>query len=252
MKKRIIALALLVCLTLTFAACQKHNAPNNPDIPKTGAPVTTEAPASTAEPTTTAAPATTTKPTTTAAPTTTTKPTTTAAPTTTTKPTTTAAPTTTTKPTTTAAPTTTKKPTTTAAPTTTTKAPEKVDLSALANRIIASAGVSGAMPLPKERLTDLYGIAQGDIASAGCFITMNGSFPEEAIMIEAKDGAAKGRITAALNTRLADVLVQAENYDAENYALAKQCKVISKGNYVALFVSPKHAAMESAFLGAVK
>lgn len=107
------------------------------------------------------------------------------------------------------------------------------------------------MPLPKERLTDLYGIAQSDIASAGCFITMNGSFPEEAIMIEAKDNAAKGRIVSALNTRLSDVLVQAQNYDPEDYALARQCKVISSGSYVALFVSPAHAAMESAFRSAV-
>jgi cytoskeletal protein RodZ len=235
MKKRIIALALTAVLALTLAACGRTETPDDTTVP---APIeSTEAPTTTA-PTTTA-------PTTTA-------PTTTAAPTTTTKPTTTAAPTTTTKPTTTAAPTTTTKPTTTAAPTTTTKAPEKVDLSALSKKIISSAGVEGAMPLPKERLTDLYGIAQSDVASAGCFITMNGSFPEEAVMVEAKDGAAKGRIVSALNTRLADVLVQAENYDAENYALAKQCKVITKGNYVALFVSPKHAAMESAFLAAVK
>ena len=235
MKKRIIALALTAVLALALAACGRTETPDDTTVP---APIEgTEAPTTTA-PTTTA-------PTTTA-------PTTTAAPTTTTKPTTTAAPTTTTKPTTTAAPTTTTKPTTTAAPTTTTKAPEKVDLSALSKKIISSAGVEGAMPLPKERLTDLYGIAQSDVASAGCFITMNGSFPEEAVMVEAKDGAAKGRIVSALNTRLADVLVQAENYDAENYALAKQCKVITKGNYVALFVSPKHAAMESAFLAAVK
>jgi cytoskeletal protein RodZ len=235
MKKRIIALALTAVLALALAACGRTETPDDTTVP---APIeSTEAPTTTA-PTTTA-------PTTTA-------PTTTAAPTTTTKPTTTAAPTTTTKPTTTAAPTTTTKPTTTAAPTTTTKAPEKVDLSALSKKIISSAGVEGAMPLPKERLTDLYGIAQSDVASAGCFITMNGSFPEEAVMVEAKDSAAKGRIVSALNTRLADVLVQAENYDAENYALAKQCKVITKGNYVALFVSPKHAAMESAFLAAVK
>ena len=213
MKKRIIAIALLVVLTLTLCACKNND--------KTPAEDTTPV-VSTQDTTTTA-------PTTTEAPTTTT-----AAPTTTT-----AAPTTTT-----AAPT-----TTTAAPTTTQK---MVDLSALSNQIIKSAGVEGAMPLPKERLTDLYGIAQADIASAGCFITMNGSFPEEAIMIEAKDSGAQSRIVSALNTRLADVLVQAENYDAENYALAKQCKVITSGNYVALFVSPHHAAMESAFNSAVK
>ena len=209
MKKRIIAIALLVVLVLTLAACgTAHNAPDNPDISHTGTPSTTE-------------------------------PTTTEAPTTTQAPTTTVAPTTTT-----AAPT-----TTTAAPTTTAKT---VDLSALSNQIISKAGVEGAMPLPKERLTDLYGIAQADIASAGCFITVNGSFPEEAIMIEAKDSGAQSRIVSALNTRLADVMVQAQNYDAENYALAKQCKVITAGNYVALFVSPQHAAMESAFNAAVK
>ncbi len=212
MKKRIIAIALLVVLTLTLCACKNNSEP---------ADDTTT--------TTTAA----------AAPdTTTTAPTTTEAPTTTT-----AAPTTTT-----AAPTT----TTTAAPTTTTQAAKTVDLSALSNQIIKSAGVEGAMPLPQDRLTDLYGIAQSDIASAGCFITVNGSFPEEAIMIEAKDSAAQSRIVSALNTRLADVMVQAENYDAENYALAKQCKVITAGNYVALFVSPQHAAMESVFNAAVK
>ena len=213
MKKRIIAIALLVVLTLTLCACKNND--KNPAQDTT--PVV-----STEDTTTTAAPTTTTAPTTTEAPTTTT-----------------AAPTTTT-----AAPT-----TTTTAPTTTQKT---VDLSALSNQIINSAGVEGAMPLPKERLTDLYGIAQADIASAGCFITMNGSFPEEAIMIEAKDSGAQSRIVSALNTRLADVLVQAENYDAENYALAKQCKVITSGNYVALFVSPHHAAMESAFNSAVK
>ena len=230
MKRRILAVALLLCLVLALAAC-KDNEPQND--PTATTPVVTQTDEPTTVPTTPAP--------TTEAPTTTTKPTTTAAPTTTTKPTTTAAPTTTTKPTTTAAPT-----------TTTTEAPKKVDLSSLSSRMISQVGVEGAMLLAKERLTDLYGIAQSDIASAGCFITMNGSFPEEAIMIEAKDSGAKSRIVSALNTRLSDVLVQAENYDAANYALAKQCKVISNGNYVALFVSPKHAAMESMFNNAVK
>ena len=216
MKKRIAAVLMLLCLSLTLFACKGNDSNTTTASP---APETTAAP-TTAAPTT-AAP-------TTAAPTT-------AAPTT-------AAPTT-------AAPTTAAP--TTAAPTTT-AAPKKVDLSALSNQMISKVGVSGAMPLPKERLTDLYGIAQGDIASAGAFITVNGSFPEEAIMIEASSDSAKGRIASALNTRLSDVLVQAENYDAENYALAKQCKVITSGNYVALFVSPLHAAMESFFLNAVQ
>ena len=101
-------------------------------------------------------------------------------------------------------------------------------------------------------LTTAYGTFFRISGPSRLAFTMNGSFPEEAIMIEAKDSGAQSRIVSALNTRLADVLVQAENYDAENYALAKQCKVITSGNYVALFVSPHHAAMESAFNSAVK
>lgn len=265
MKKRWMALLLIACLALSLCACKGKdvNEPETQSDPaaavaadESTAADTSETPSETAAPTTTettTAPTTTAKPTTTAAPTTTTtKPTTTAAPTTTAKPTTTKAPTTTAKPTTTKP--TTTKPTTTKAPTTkptTTQAEKTVDLTALRDRIISSAGVQGAMPLPKERLTDLYGIAQGDIASAGCFITVNGSFPDEAIMIEAKNSAAKSRIVSALNTRLSDVLVQAQNYDPEDYALARQCKVITSGNYVALFVSPSHAAMESTFRSAV-
>ena len=258
MKKRWMALLLIACMALSLCACKGKEENEQASDPSAAVAAQesetadlTEAPTTTAAPTTTettTAPTTTTKPTTTAAPTTTTtKPTTTAAPTTTAKPTTTKAPTTTAKPTTT-------KPTTTKAPTTkptTTQAEKSVDLTALRDRIISAAGVQGAMPLPKERLTDLYGIAQGDIASAGCFITVNGSFPDEAIMIEAQNSAAKSRIVSALNTRLSDVLVQAQNYDPEDYALARQCKVITSGNYVALFVSPSHAAMESTFRSAV-
>ncbi|MBP9989148.1 MAG: DUF4358 domain-containing protein, partial [Ruminococcus sp.] len=49
-----------------------------------------------------------------------------------------------------------------------------------------------------------------------------------------------------------DVKVQSENYSQENYALAQECKVLTQGDYVALFVSAKHADMEKMFNEATK
>lgn len=81
---------------------------------------------------------------------------------------------------------------------------------------------------------------------------MDGVFPDEIVMIKATDADAAKRIEEKLNKRLEEVKVQSESYDAENYALAQECKVIKEGNYVALFLSAKHADMEKIFQDAAK
>ena len=133
-----------------------------------------------------------------------------------------------------------------------TKAPEKVSLSDVEQSVLTAAGVSGQMELTKDKLTELYGISQADISQAAGFITVNGAFPEEAVMIQAKNKDAKSRIAAALQTRLDDVKSQSANYDADSFALVQKCKVIISGDYVALFIASAHAQMESAFEAAVK
>ena len=127
-----------------------------------------------------------------------------------------------------------------------------VDLAAIKDKIISDVKVEDPMTVDSDKLTELYGIAAEDISESACFVTSSGTFPEEAIMIKAKDDAAKGRIVELLNARIDDVKVQSESYDAENYALAQKCKVIIEGDYIAMFISASHEKMENIFTEAVK
>ena len=103
------------------------------------------------------------------------------------------------------------------------------------------------MDLAPARLLALYGIEEADIKESACFVTMDGIFPDEIVMIKAADTDAADRIEEKLNTRLDEIKVQSQSYDPENYAIAQECKVFREGNVVALFVSAKHADMEAIF-----
>lgn len=121
------------------------------------------------------------------------------------------------------------------------------DLTAIKGSILSQLEIADAMNLPAERLLDLYGIEAAQIKSSACFITMGGAFPDEIVMVEAVDAAAAKEVTQKLEARLADVKNQAQNYDAESYALLEKCKVTTTGTYVTLFISAKSEAMQSIF-----
>ncbi len=129
---------------------------------------------------------------------------------------------------------------------------KEIDIAAVKETIVTDLAVEGSMDIDASRLLDLYGIAAEDIEESACYITMDGVFPEEIIMVKAVDGDAAKRVEEKLNTRIEEVKVQSQSYDAENYALAQECKVIKEGNYVAMFLSAKHAEMEDIFTNAAK
>ena len=129
---------------------------------------------------------------------------------------------------------------------------KEIDIDSVKSKIISDLSIEGAMDVDAGRLIDLYGIEEKDIEKSACYVTMDGVFPDEIVMIKATDADAAKRIEEKLNKRLEEVKVQFESYDAENYALAQECKVIKEGNYVALFLSAKHADMEKIFQDAAK
>ena len=49
-----------------------------------------------------------------------------------------------------------------------------------------------------------------------------------------------------------ELRVQAQNYDAQSYALFEKCKVGTAGTYVTLFCSPKAEQLQSIFDAAAK
>lgn len=125
--------------------------------------------------------------------------------------------------------------------------PVSVDIAQVKADIIGNLEIEGAMDLPTERLLDLYGISSEWVKTSACFITMGGTFPDEIVMLEAADTASAREITQKLETRLADVKNQAQNYDAESYALLEKCKVTTSGVYVTLFISAKSEQMQKIF-----
>lgn len=125
--------------------------------------------------------------------------------------------------------------------------PVTKDITAIKDQIITDLAIEGAMDIPGDRLLDLYGIDAASVKTSACFITMGGAFPDEIVMVEAVDTAAAKEITQKLETRLADVTNQAQNYDAESFALFQKCKVQSSGVYVALFISAKATEMQKLF-----
>lgn len=124
---------------------------------------------------------------------------------------------------------------------------QTVDISAVKEQIISELGITDAMDLPGDRLLNLYGIETADIKLSASFVTMGGVFPDEVVMVEAVDSAAADRVEEKLGARLDEVLVQAQSYSPEDYAVAKECKVQRVGDTVAVFISKDHARMEEIF-----
>ena len=131
-------------------------------------------------------------------------------------------------------------------------APKTMDIDAVKAQIMENVKPVDPLDLPADRLAELYGIAAEDVKKSACFITMGGSFPDEVVIVEAVDSAAAGRIAEKLQKRLDDVTNQAQNYDADQFALLKKCKVQRIGSYLALFISAENAAMQNIFANAAK
>lgn len=127
-----------------------------------------------------------------------------------------------------------------------------VDLASVKQTMITDLQIVDPLDIPAERLEDLYNISAESIKSSACFITMGGAFPDEIVMVEAVDAKAAQEIAQKLEARLADVTNQAQNYDADSFALLKACKVETAGNYVHLFISAQSAQMREIFNAAKK
>lgn len=127
-----------------------------------------------------------------------------------------------------------------------------IDLAALREQMKTQAGIADATDLAADRLESLYGIALEDVKEAACFLSMGAAFPDEVLMIEATDAAAAARIAEKLNVHMEELRVQAQNYDAQSYALFEKCKVGTAGTYVTLFCSPKAEQLQSIFDAAAK
>lgn len=127
-----------------------------------------------------------------------------------------------------------------------------VDLNAVKDKIVTDLALVDPLEIPAENAYALYTLDPDDVEEIVCLCTLEGAFPDEIIMIKAKNGDAVNRIEDQLEAHLANKINQATNYDADSLALLKECKVEIVGNYVHLFISAKSAQMCEIFEAAKK
>lgn len=120
-------------------------------------------------------------------------------------------------------------------------AENKVDLAAVRTAIVDQLGLTDPLNLDTDALNNLYGIDPSLVAQSASFTVAAGTFPDEVIMVEAVSDEAVATIQEKLQSRLDQVLVQSQSYDAENYKAAQSCQVRVNGRFVSLILSPKQA-----------
>lgn len=120
-------------------------------------------------------------------------------------------------------------------------AENKVDLAAVRTAIVDQLGLSDPLNLDTDALNNLYGIDPSLVAQSASFTVAAGTFPDEVVMVEAVSDEAVASIQEKLQSRLDQVLVQSQSYDAENYKAAQSCQVRVNGRFVSLILSPKQA-----------
>lgn len=120
-------------------------------------------------------------------------------------------------------------------------AENQVDLAAVRTAIVDQLGLTDPLNLDADALNNLYGIDPSLIAQSASFTVAAGTFPDEVIMVEAVSDEAVATIQEKLQSRLDQVLVQSQSYDAENYKAAQSCQVRVNGRFVSLILSPKQA-----------
>ncbi len=129
---------------------------------------------------------------------------------------------------------------------------ETKTLAQIQAEIKTAVSASGAMDLDAGAISSLYGIESGDMVQAVGFVVMEGTFPHEAIMVEAKNAEAAARVENLLKVKHTSFVEQSKGYDAENYALAQKCNVVRNGNYISMFLTPDYETMQAVFKKYIK
>lgn len=128
-----------------------------------------------------------------------------------------------------------------------------VDLTALRDKILTDCSITDSVNIDTAALTNVYGIAAEDVANSASFTASSGgAFPQEVVMVQAKDATAAANVQSKLTNRLSEIAKQASSYDPDSQALAEKCTVVTNGVYVALFFSTNYDKMVSDFNSAVQ
>lgn len=98
--------------------------------------------------------------------------------------------------------------------------------------------IQGMIKLEESMILNLCGVAAEDVKQAVVAICEDSLKTDEIWLMEAKDADAAKKIVSAANNRLETKGAESVTYSPEQYAVVQKAKLLQKGNYIALIVSP--------------
>lgn len=129
-------------------------------------------------------------------------------------------------------------------------AEKDVDLKALYD------GLGGMLPemfqMDENTMLNYLGIDSADCVQAVVAVTSDGLGADEVWLLRAKDADALSRLKTLAQNRLKAKEDETVQYAPEQYAIVTQGKLLTRGTYLALLVSPEVEAMQTMFESAVK
>lgn len=106
------------------------------------------------------------------------------------------------------------------------------------------------MELDETERLDFMGLEADDCQQAIVAICGSGLGADEVWLIQAKDAAALERIQKLAENRMAAKAEETESYVPDQYLVVKEGKLVTRGLYFALLVSPEVESMEAIFKAA--
>ena len=131
-------------------------------------------------------------------------------------------------------------------------AAKSLDIAAFYEKLSGEFTLPEMMELSEKRMETYYGLSPDACRQLLARLNSDGQSVDEIWLIEAVDGKAAEEIQALAEFRAEQVRNETENYSPEQYAVAKEARIIRDGNYVALFISPDAGAMAELFQKSLK
>ena len=126
-------------------------------------------------------------------------------------------------------------------------AAKQADLTAVMDSMKGILENKEMMDLTADNLMPQYGIDSADCKQFAVYIDSTGLKGDEIVLLEGIDADAAARLKEKMDERYQQKENTMKDYQPEEFAMLKECKVEQTGNYVSMIVSPQHEELEKIY-----
>ena len=124
---------------------------------------------------------------------------------------------------------------------------KSADLSAAMEEMKAVLENTEMMDLTADNLMPQYGIDSADCKQFAVYIDSTGLKGDEIVLLEGVDADAASRLKEKMDERYRQKENTMKDYQPEEFAMLKECKVEQLGTYVSMIVSPQDEELEEIY-----